>query len=229
MSLVSSNISKKYFNKTVLNSVSFNIEPGNIYAMLGPNGSGKTTWMKIASCLTKPSAGEISLNGKSIGQDTKKEIAYMPTEPYFYDWMTVKDTKKYYMDFFDDFDESIFVELLEKMELTENLKCKNLSSGMTAKLKIALALSRKVKVYLLDEPLNGIDLIARDTVMNTIISCLSEDVALVVSSHLVEELEAFANKAVFIKNGDLLDICDIETLRMEQGKSLADRYRELMN
>ncbi len=229
MSLVSSNISKKYFNKTVLNSVSFNIEPGNIYAMLGPNGSGKTTWMKIASCLTKPSAGEISLNGKSIGQDTKKEIAYMPTEPYFYDWMTVKDTKKYYMDFFDDFDESIFAELLEKMELTENLKCKNLSSGMTAKLKIALALSRKVKVYLLDEPLNGIDLIARDTVMNTIISCLSEDVALVVSSHLVEELEAFANKAVFIKNGDLLDICDIETLRMEQGKSLADRYRELMN
>ena len=143
--------------------------------------------------------------------------------------MTVKDTKKYYMDFFDDFDESIFAELLEKMELTENLKCKNLSSGMTAKLKIALALSRKVKVYLLDEPLNGIDLIARDTVMNTIISCLSEDVALVVSSHLVEELEAFANKAVFIKNGDLLDICDIETLRMEQGKSLADRYRELMN
>jgi len=229
MSLVSSNISKKYFNKTVLNSVSFNIEPGNIYAMLGPNGSGKTTWMKIASCLTKPSAGEISLNGKSIGQDTKKEIAYMPTEPYFYDWMTVKDTKKYYMDFFDDFDESIFAELLEKMKLTENLKCKNLSSGMTAKLKIALALSRKVKVYLLDEPLNGIDLIARDTVMNTIISCLSEDVALVVSSHLVEELEAFANKAVFIKNGDLLDICDIETLRMEQGKSLADRYRELMN
>ncbi len=229
MSLVSSNISKKYFNKTVLNSVSFNIEPGNIYAMLGPNGSGKTTWMKIASCLTKPSAGEISLDGKSIGQDTKKEIAYMPTEPYFYDWMTVKDTKKYYMDFFDDFDESIFAELLEKMELTENLKCKNLSSGMTAKLKIALALSRKVKVYLLDEPLNGIDLIARDTVMNTIISCLSEDVALVVSSHLVEELEAFANKAVFIKNGDLLDICDIETLRMEQGKSLADRYRELMN
>ena len=229
MSLVSSNISKKYFNKTVLNSVSFNIEPGNIYAMLGPNGSGKTTWMKIASCLTKPSAGEISLDGKSIGQDTNKEIAYMPTEPYFYDWMTVKDTKKYYMDFFDDFDESIFVELLEKMELTENLKCKNLSSGMTAKLKIALALSRKVKVYLLDEPLNGIDLIARDTVMNTIISCLSEDVALVVSSHLVEELEAFANKAVFIKNGDLLDICDIETLRMEQGKSLADRYRELMN
>ncbi len=229
MSLVSSNISKKYFNKTVLNSVSFNIEPGNIYAMLGPNGSGKTTWMKIASCLTKPSAGEISLNGKSIGQDTKKEIAYMPTEPYFYDWMTVKDTKKYYMDFFDDFDESIFAELLEKMKLTENLKCKNLSSGMTAKLKIALALSRKVKVYLLDEPLNGIDLIARDTVMNTIISCLSEDVALVVSSHLVEELEAFANKAVFIKNGDLLDICDIETLRMEQGKSLADRYRELMD
>lgn len=229
MSLVSSNISKKYFNKTVLNSVSFNIEPGNIYAMLGPNGSGKTTWMKIAACLTKPSAGEISLDGKSIGQDTKKEIAYMPTEPYFYDWMTVKDTKKYYMDFFDDFDESIFAELLEKMELTENLKCKNLSSGMTAKLKIALALSRKVKVYLLDEPLNGIDLIARDTVMNTIISCLAEDVALVVSSHLVEELEAFANKAVFIKNGDLLDICDIETLRMEQGKSLADRYRELMN
>lgn len=229
MSLVSSNISKKYFNKTVLNSVSFNIEPGNIYAMLGPNGSGKTTWMKIASCLTKPSAGEISLDGKSIGQDTKKEITYMPTEPYFYDWMTVKDTKKYYMDFFDDFDESIFAELLEKMELTENLKCKNLSSGMTAKLKIALALSRKAKIYLLDEPLNGIDLIARDTVMNTIISCLSEDVALVVSSHLVEELEAFANKAVFIKNGDLLDICDIETLRMEQGKSLADRYRELMN
>ena len=85
MSLVSSNISKKYFNKTVLNSVSFNIEPGNIYAMLGPNGSGKTTWMKIASCLTKPSAGEISLDGKSIGQDTKREIAYMPTEPYFYD------------------------------------------------------------------------------------------------------------------------------------------------
>ena len=227
MILESREVTKNYGNKTAVNGVSLTLEPGLVYAMLGPNGSGKTTWMKMVAGLVKPSMGEILYQGSPIGKESKKEIAYMSTEPYFYSWMSVGDVGKYYEDFFEDFSMEKYHQMLERMELTEDMKAKKLSSGMMAKLKIAVTMARKAKVYLLDEPLNGIDLLARDQIMTSILEAMEKDVTLVVSSHLVDELERVADAALFMKEGRLVEQCMVEDLRMNRNKSVVDLYREI--
>lgn len=221
------NVTKTYGRKRAVDGVSFQIETGRIYAMLGPNGSGKTTLMKMAVGLVKPTAGEVLYNGRPIGADTRKEVAYMSTEPYFYPWMTAKDVGKYYEDFFEDFSMDMYRRLLERMELSGDMKAKTLSSGMMAKLKIAVTMARKAKVYLLDEPLNGIDLLARDEIMRCVVDAAGPDVALVVSTHLVDELERVAETAIFVKQSHLAGIYPVEETRLSRGKSVADLYREI--
>ncbi len=225
--LESINVTKKFLNKTAVEDVTMTLEKGHIYAILGPNGSGKTTWMKMVAGLIKPTSGTIRLDGKEIDIQSRKEIAYMSTEPYFYDWMTIKDVGKYYNDFFEDFSMERFAYLVNEMSLEMNLKLKTLSSGMMAKLKIAATMARDAKIYMLDEPLNGIDLIARDEVMKTIITYANEDKMLIVSSHLVEELEMIVDTAIFIKNARLQGIYGLESLRINEGISIADKYREV--
>lgn len=220
-------ITKVYGRKTAVDHVSFEIQPGRIYAMLGPNGSGKTTLMKMAVGLVKPNSGGFYYKDQPVGQESRKEIAYMSTEPYFYPWMTAKDVGRYYADFFEDFSPERYESLLERMELTPDMKTKSLSSGMMAKLKIAVTMARSAKVYLLDEPLNGIDLLARDEIMASIIEAARPDVALVISSHLVDELERMVDTAIFIKNSHLAAVWDVESLRVQEGKSVADKYREI--
>lgn len=227
MMLESREITKRFGRKTAVDHVSFRLEPGKVYAMLGPNGSGKTTWMKMAAGLVKPTSGSIYYNGKPVGIDSRKEIAYMSTEPYFYHWMSVKDVGRYYADFFEDFSMERYQELLHRMQLTEDMKTKILSTGMMAKLKIAVTMARKAKVYLLDEPLNGIDLLARDEIMRSVVEAADEDVILMLSTHLVDELEQVADCAVFMKESNLVEIRDTEELRMSEGKSIVDRYREI--
>lgn len=220
-------ITKTYGRKTAVDHISLQFAPGKIYAMLGPNGSGKTTLMKMAVGLVKPNSGGFYYNEKPVGQESRKEIAYMSTEPYFYSWMSVRDVGKYYADFFEDFSMEEYEKLIQRMELSMDMKTKSLSSGMMAKLKIAVTMARNARGYLLDEPLNGIDLLARDEIMTSILEVASPDVALVISSHLVDELERIADTAIFVKESHLIEVCDVETLRMEQGKSVADRYREI--
>ena len=227
MILESREVTKNYGSKTAVNGVSLKLEPGLVYAMLGPNGSGKTTWMKMAAGLVKPSMGEILYAGSLVGTESKKEIAYMSTEPYFYSWMSVADVGKYYEDFFADFSMEKYRQMLERMELTEDMKTKKLSSGMMAKLKIVVTMARKAKVYLLDEPLNGIDLLARDQIMTSILEAMDKDVTLVVSSHLVDELERVVDAAIFMKEGRLVEQCMVEDLRMNRNKSVVDLYREI--
>lgn len=227
MMLESREVTKKYGGKSAVDHVSLKLEAGLVYAMLGPNGSGKTTWMKLAAGLVKPSSGEILYENGPIGIESKKEVAYMSTEPYFYNWMTVADVGKYYQDFFEDFSMEKYQEMIARMELTEDMKAKKLSSGMMAKLKIAVTMARKAKVYLLDEPLNGIDLLARDEIMRTILEAVDPDVTLVISSHLVDELERVADAAIFMKEGHLIRQCMVEELRISQHKSVVDLYREI--
>ena len=227
MSIESKHLKKTYGKKTAVQDISLTLEPGLVYAMLGPNGSGKTTWMKMASGLVKPDSGEILYNGSPVGVESKKEVAYMSTEPYFYSWMTAKDIGKYYEDFFDDFSMDTYRQMLSQMELTEDMKAQKMSSGMMAKLKIAVTMSRKAKVYLLDEPLNGIDLLARDEIMRSILEAMAPDVTLVVSSHLLEELEKVTDVAIFMKDGCLAGQYMAEELRISQNKSLVDVYREI--
>jgi ABC-2 type transport system ATP-binding protein len=149
----------------------------------------------------------------------------MSTEPYFYTWMTVRDVGKYYADFFADFSQERYQTLLRRMELTEELKTKALSSGMMAKLKIAVTMARDAKVYMLDEPFNGIDLLARDEIRSAILSAAVPEKLLLLSSHLVEEMEAIADRAVFIRSGVLMEVRDLEEMREVDGVSMADRYR----
>ena len=225
--LESKEITKAFGKKIAVNHISLRLEPGHIYAMLGPNGSGKTTWMKMAAGLIKPTSGQMLYKDRSVDVESRKEIAYMSTEPYFYKWMSAADVGKYYQDFFEDFSMDAYRSLLVRLELTEDLKTKNLSSGMMAKLKLAVTIARSAHVIMLDEPLNGIDLVARDEIMRCIVETAAPDRILLVSSHLVEELETVADSAIFIKQGDLIDVCELETLRMREGISVADKYRQI--
>ena len=225
--LESKELTKKYGSKTAVDQVSVTMEPGHIYAMLGPNGSGKTTWMKMAAGLVKPTSGEVFFAGQPIGIESRKDVAYMSTEPYFYTWMTIEDAGKYYADFFEDFSMDRFLTLLGSMELDPKDKIKNLSSGMVAKMKIALTLARDAKVYMLDEPFNGIDLVARDQIRTAILEAATQEKLLLLSSHLVEEMEAIADRAVFIRKGQLVEVRDLEKMRETDGVSMADRYRAI--
>lgn len=225
--LESKEITKVFGRKTAVDHISLKLTPGFIYAMLGPNGSGKTTWMKMAAGLIKPTSGEMFFNGRPLDVASRKEIAYMSTEPYFYNWMTAGDVGKYYQDFFEDFSMDRYRSLLSRMELTEDLKTKALSSGMMAKLKIAVTLARDARVIMLDEPLNGIDLLARDQIMKCIVEAVSPDRVLLISSHLVEELETVADYAVFIKQSHLIEVRELEELRISEGISVADKYRQI--
>ena len=220
-------VTKKFGSRTAVDGLSLRLEAGHVYAMLGPNGSGKTTWMKMAAGLIKPTAGEMLFEGSPVGIESRRHIAYMSTEPYFYSWMTVGDVGKYYGDFFEDFSHDAYASLLRRMDLTPDLKTRALSSGMMAKLKIAVTLARDARVYLLDEPFNGIDLLARDEIRACILQNAAENKVLLLSSHLVEEMEAIADRAVFIKTGRLADQADLEEMREEKGVSMADRYREI--
>ena len=221
------NVVKRYGGKFAVNGMSVAIEDAHIYGLLGPNGSGKSTWMKMAAGLIVPDEGEMRLDGVKISAETKKHIAYMPTEGYFYSYMKIKDAGRYYQDFFDDFDAQQFEKLTADMDLEMNMKVRNLSSGMMAKLKIAVTLSRKAELYLLDEPLNGIDRLARDEVVNTILTNMSDNASVVISSHLVEELERIIDKAIFMKDGQIVLMGDVEEIRQERGESVTDLYRQI--
>ena len=225
--LESKELTKMFGSKIAVDHVSMKLERGHVYAMLGPNGSGKTTWMKMAAGLIKPTSGEVLFAGKPVGVESRKEVAYMSTEPYFYAWMSVKDVGTYYADFFEDFSWNRYRDMLARMELTEGLKTKSLSTGMMAKLKIAVTMARDAQVYMLDEPFNGIDLLARDEIRACILQYATEEKLMLLSSHLVEEMEAIADRAVFISEGRLVEQVDLETMRDEQGISMADRYRQI--
>ena len=221
------NLVKKYMNTTAVADISTNIEPGKIYALLGPNGSGKTTFMKIVACLIKPTAGNITFEDKPVGIYSKAHIAYMPTENFFYSYMTCKDAGHYYRDFFNDFDEEKYHQLLKEMDLDLNQKISKMSSGMVAKAKLAITLARNSRIIMLDEPLNGIDIIAREKVINTVIANATQDNAIIMSSHLVDELEKVIDYAIFIRKGEVVMQGEAEELRTSRGMSIVDMYKQI--
>lgn len=227
MILESKELTRKFGSVTAVDNVSLAMEEGHIYAMLGPNGSGKTTWMKMAVGLTRPTSGQVLYKGEPLGIASRGEIAYMSTEPYFYNWMKISDAGRYYADFFSDFSMETYNSLLKRLELEPDRKIASLSSGMTAKMKIAVTMARDAKIWMLDEPFNGIDLLARDAIRECILKYCGPDKLLILSSHLVEEMEAIADRAVFIRSGKLAEVRDLEEMRETDGVSMADRYREI--
>lgn len=225
--LVCRDLKKVYMNKTAVEDISLTIDQGRIIALLGPNGSGKTTFMKMVAGLVKPTQGSITYNDRPIGAWSKGEIAYMPTEPYFYGYMTIEDAGRYYNDFFADFDMQKYTGMIERMDLNMKDKISKLSSGMAAKLKIALTMSRNAKLYLLDEPLNGIDILARERIISAILEASGSDATIVISTHLVDEIESVVDSAIFIKDGKNILHADAEVIREQKGKSIVELYKEI--
>ena len=221
------NLEKKYLGKIAVRDISLSIGEGRVCALLGPNGSGKTTWMKMVSGLIAPNAGTITFFGQPIGKETNKHIAYMSTEPFFYSYMTAKDVGKYYKDFFEDFDMEKYVNLVERLGLRMQDKAKTLSSGLAAKLKLAATLARRASLYLLDEPLNGIDIIAREQIIEAVMEVADKNATIVMSSHLVDELEKFIDDAVFVKEGSIVLSGEAEMLRNQHGKTIVELYKEI--
>lgn len=226
--LQAKNLSKKYNGKTALDHVNVEMGDGKIYAFLGPNGSGKTTFMKIIASLTKQSEGELLLDGKTLSIKSRADVAYLPTETHAYPFMTVGEFGEYYKTFFKDFDEIRYKSWVERMKIPFRTPFKVLSSGMDKKVRVAATLAREAKVLILDEPFNGVDLLAREEIEKMILEVMSDNRTIILSSHLVEEVESYVNFALFFNEGRLLAMEDVEELRSSRGMSITDRYRELL-
>lgn len=225
--LEAKNLSKSYFNKKALNDINLSIEKGEVLGFLGPNGSGKTTFIKIAAGILRQSNGEILINGIKPGVETKKLVSYLPDRNYLYKWMKIKDAIEFFNDFYEDFDIKRCKELLDFMKLEEDYKITSLSKGMMEKLNLTLVLSRKAKLYILDEPLAGVDPVAREKILDAIIQNYNEDSSMIITTHLVKDIERVFDNIAFIKDGTIVLSGNAEDLRCERGKSIDELFREV--
>lgn len=223
--LTVTHLTRRYMTGPAVDDLSFALDAGKTCALLGPNGSGKTTLMKMIAGLIQPTSGEILFEGAPIGVSTKAQIAYMPTENYFYNYMTLRDAGRYYADFFSDFDLSRFESMLERMELRPGDKIRALSSGMSAKLRLALTLCRDAKLMMFDEPLNGVDILTRAEVVNAIAESRKAGRSMLISTHLVDELEEHIDMAIYMKKGKIAAMGTREELTREG--TLTDLYLKI--
>ncbi len=225
--LKAENLCKSYFNKKALQGVNLTIQQGKIVGLLGPNGSGKTTFLKIAAGILHPSSGTLLIDGQKPGVYTKSIVSYLPDTEYFFKWMKIKDAVQYFKDFYSDFDEKKAAELLEFMKLDSNHSVKSLSKGMKEKLKLTLVLSRKAKLYILDEPLGGVDPTAREKILDAIINNFSENSSMIITTHLVHDIERVFDDVAFIADGEIVLQGNAEELRLNRNKSIDELYREV--
>lgn len=218
---------KKYYGSTpALKGISLTLEPGRFIGLLGPNGSGKTTLMKIAAGVLSPTSGTIEIAGHPIGKDSKELVSFLPDTDYLPD-QSILRTVDLFSEFFPDFDRVKACRMLGDLRLDEKLSPKKLSKGNREKLQLVLAMSRKAKLYLLDEPIGGIDPAARDYILHTILDNYSEDAAVLLSTHLIGDIESVLDDAVFLKEGDVLAHRSTEELRQTEGMSVDAYFREV--
>ena len=220
-------ISKSYKKLKALNNVNLIIEKGTVVGILGPNGSGKTTLIKIIVGLLNSDGGSVVIDGKIPGVESKRMVSYLSDRNTLYSWMKIKDAFKLYKDFYDDFDEDKAINMLQFMKLDKNMKITELSKGMKEKLNLTLVLSRKAKLYVLDEPIAGVDPVARDQILNAIIQNLDEDSTMIITTHLVRDMENIFDKVAFLKDGEINLYADAESLREEKGMQIDEIYKEI--
>ncbi|WP_342566025.1 ABC transporter ATP-binding protein [Paenibacillus sp. FSL R7-0345] len=220
-------VSKAYGSRQVLHNISFELGAGKIAGLLGSNGSGKTTLMKLISGLAQPSAGSISVLGTPVGEESKALVSFMPDRPLTENWMKVGDALRFMLDFYPDFDPEKARRMLDFMKLSEHSKVSSLSKGMNERLQLTLALSRRARLYMLDEPIGGVDPVARTKILNALMEFYEEDSTILISTHLVSDIERIFDEVIFIKEGKMVLHSDVEELRLQRGKSIDELFREV--
>lgn len=220
-------LSKHYGNKVALDHLDLTIDRGRIIGLLGPNGSGKTTLIKLINGLLSPTSGTLLINGFEPGVETKKVVSYLPERTYFNSWMKVTDILHFFSDFYPDFDEKRALEMLHRLNINENNRLGTMSKGTKEKVQLIMVMSRDADLYCLDEPIGGVDPAARDYILQTIITNYSEHSSVLISTHLISDIENVLDDAIFINNGHVMLTGSVDDIRMHEGKSVDALFREV--
>ena len=220
-------LSKTFEHKKVLDNVNLKISSGKIVGLLGKNGAGKTTLIKLINDLLTPSEGEILVNGNRIGIESKKVISYLPERTYLNKWMRVSEVLDYFMDFYDDFDIKKAKKLLKDLDLDINQRLAKMSKGMQEKVQLVLVMSRKADLYILDEPLGGVDPATRDYILDTILSNFNENASVIISTHLIADIERILDEVIFIDKGKIILQSEADKLRNKEKASIDECFRRM--
>lgn len=220
-------LTKRYGSTVALSDLSFTLESGKIVGLLGPNGSGKTTLIKIINGLLTPSEGAVFVDGDQPSPQTRAKVAYLPDNIYLNSWMTVKQIVEYFQDFYEDFSAERAYEMLSRLDISPARRLKTLSKGNKEKVCLILVMSRQAKLYVLDEPIAGVDPAARDYVISTIINNYNPEATVLISTHLISDIEQVLDEALFLQNGHLILQKSVDDIRAENGKSVDELFREV--
>ncbi len=220
-------LTKQFGSTTVLDNIDLKLEKGQIVGLLGPNGSGKTTLIKLMNGLLTPTGGGISINGKKPGVETKKIVAYLPDRNALPEYMTTDQLIGLYQDFFEDFDKGKAEAMVDDLGIDRRQSLKKMSKGTKEKLQLCLIMARNAQVYLLDEPIGGVDPATRDYILKTIISNYNEDAIVIISTHLIADIESVIDDVVFLKEGRVVLHETAERIREEKGESVDQLFREV--
>lgn len=221
-------LSKQYTSGCyALNNLNLSLERGQIIGLLGPNGSGKTTFIKLINDLLTPTRGQILIDGKLPGVETKAMVSYLPERTHLDQTMKIKDLIKYFSDFYEDFRTERAFTMLKDLNIDQNARLKNLSKGTKEKVQLILVMSRDAKLYILDEPIGGVDPAARDYILHTILNNYNEEATILLSTHLIHDIESILDQVIFIRQGQLVLNASVDEIRMEQGKSVDSLFREV--
>ena len=220
-------LSKRFGSTQALDEVSLTLEAGRVIGLLGPNGSGKTTLLKLANGLLTPTGGEILIDGLEPGKETKRIVSYLPDRPYLAEWMKVSQLLDLFEDFYDDFDRDRAVEMLLRLNIDEEMRIKEMSKGTREKAQLILVMSRKAKLYLLDEPIGGVDPATRDYILETIIRNYNPEAAVVISTHLIADVEQVLDDVIFINQGKIMLQASVDSIREQHGMSVDQYFREV--
>lgn len=218
---------KSYGRKQALKGINLTLERGKIIGLLGPNGSGKSTLIKMANGLLVPTRGQILIDGKKPGVETKKIAAYLPERTYLNDWMSVEEVVNFFTDFYEDFDKNKAYDMFAKLNIESKDKLKSMSKGTREKVQLILVMSRNADIYFLDEPIAGVDPAARDYIINTIITNYNPEAAVVISTHIISDIEKILDEVVFIAYGEIKLQKNADEIREEDGKSIDALFREV--
>ena len=221
------NLSKFYDDKEVLKDINLSITSGKIIGLLGKNGAGKTTLIKLINDLLTPTTGEILINGKKVGVESKKVISYLPERTYLNKQMKVSEVIDYFKDFYDNFDSNKAKKLLKDLDLDINQKLSKMSKGMQEKVQLVLVMSRNADLYILDEPLGGVDPATRDYILDTILSNFNENASVIISTHLISDIERILDEVIFIDKGNLILQSDADKLRNKEKASIDEIFRRM--